>query len=112
MVAYEYVLAGKILHHRSTPDDNAEAQRLLDCAIALDPKYAHAHAWKACVLGQTWVYSWCEDGEVTWKQVADELRIALTLDDNDSDVHRIHTLVAEKRRSDPRVPRLEPPWSA
>ena len=24
------------------------------------PNYAHAHAWKACVLGQTWVYNWCE----------------------------------------------------
>jgi adenylate cyclase len=89
MAAYEYVLTGKILHHRSTPDDNAEAQRLLDRAIALDPKYAHAHAWKACVLGQSWVHNWCEDREVTWKQVADELQIALNFDDNDSDVHRI-----------------------
>jgi adenylate cyclase len=89
MAAYEYVLIGKILHHRSTRDDNAEAQRLLDRAIALDPKYAHAHAWKACVLGQTWVNDWCEDREATWKQVIDELQIALTLDDNDSDVHRI-----------------------
>ena len=89
MAAYEYVLTGKILHHRSTRDDNAEAQRLLDRAIALDPKYAHAHAWKACVLGQCWVYHWCEDREDTWNQVAAELQIALTLDDNDSDVHRI-----------------------
>ena len=43
-----------------TREDNAEAQRLLDRAIALDPNYAHAHAWKACVLGQTWVYGWCD----------------------------------------------------
>jgi adenylate cyclase len=89
MAAYEYVLTGKVLHHRSTPDDNAEAQRLLDRAIALDPKYAHAHAWKACVLGQSWVYNWCVDREVTWKLVTNEVQIALTLDDNDSDVHRI-----------------------
>jgi adenylate cyclase len=89
MAAYEYVLAGKILHHRSTIDDNIEAQRLLDRAIALDPKYAHAHAWKACVLGQTWVYNWCADRESTWNQIASELEIALSLDDNDSDVHRI-----------------------
>ena len=39
---------------------------MLDRAIALDPKYAHAHAWKACVLGQTWVNGWCEDREATW----------------------------------------------
>jgi len=89
MAAYEYVLTGKILHHRSTPEDNAEAQRMLDRAIALDPKYAHAHAWKACVLAQTWVNNWCEDRRDTWKRVVDEAHVALALDDNDSDVHRV-----------------------
>jgi adenylate cyclase len=89
MVAYECVLAGKVLHHRSTREDNAAAQRMLDRAIALDPKYAHAHAWKACVLGQTWVYGWCEDREATMAELGDELQTALALDDNDSDVHRI-----------------------
>jgi adenylate cyclase len=89
MVAYECVLAGKVLHHRSAQEDNLEAQRMLDRAIALDPKYAHAHAWKACVLGQAWVYGWCEDREATFARVGDELQTALALDDNDSDVHRI-----------------------
>ena len=89
MAAYEYVLAGKVLHHRSTRSDNAEALRMLDCAIALDPKYAHAHAWRACVLGQTWVHGWCEDRDATWNRVLEELGLALALDDNDSDVHRI-----------------------
>jgi len=89
MVAYEYVLAAKVLHHRSTQADNSEAQRLLDRALALDPNYAHAHAWKACVLGQTWVYGWCADREATFQQVIAELETALGLDDNDSDVHRI-----------------------
>jgi adenylate cyclase len=89
MVAYECVLAAKVLHHRSSRADNAEAQRLLDRALALDPNYAHAHAWKACVLGQTWVYDWCADRDATFQQVAAELEITLGLDDNDSDVHRI-----------------------
>jgi adenylate cyclase len=89
MAAYECVLAAKVLHHRSNRDDNAEAQQLLDRALALDPNYAHAHAWKACVLGQTWVYNWCTDRETTFQQVARELEITLALDDNDSDVHRI-----------------------
>ena len=89
MAAYECVLAAKVLHHRSTRDDNAEAQHLLDRALALDPNYAHAHAWKACVLGQTWVYNWCTDRDATFQQVAAELEITLGLDDNDSDVHRI-----------------------
>jgi adenylate cyclase len=89
MAAYECVLAAKVLHHRSTREDNAEAQRLLGRALALDPNYAHAHAWKACVLGQTWVHNWCADRDATFQQVADELEIALALDDHDSDVHRI-----------------------
>jgi adenylate cyclase len=89
MVAYECVLAAKVLHHRSTRADNEEAQRLLDRALTLDPDYAHAHAWKACVLGQTWVYDWCADRDATFQKVAAELDTTLTLDDNDSDVHRI-----------------------
>ena len=89
MAAYECVLTGKVLHHRSNREDNARAQQLLDRAIALDPSYAHAHAWKACVLGQTWVYNWCESREKTEQVILGELQAALALDDNDSDVHRI-----------------------
>ena len=89
LAAYECVLAGKVLHHRSTREDNAEAQRVLERAIALDPKYAHAHAWLGCVLGQAWTYGWCEDRDATFQRVAEELQIALALDENDSDVHRI-----------------------
>ena len=89
MAAYECVLAAKVLHHRSTREDNAEAQRLLDRAIALDPSYAHAHAWRGCVLGQTWTNGWCAERDATLQQVGAEVEIALALDDNDSDVHRI-----------------------
>ncbi|HXN66805.1 MAG TPA: adenylate/guanylate cyclase domain-containing protein [Bradyrhizobium sp.] len=89
MAAYECVLAAKVLHHRSMREDNVEAQRLLDRALALDPNYAHAHAWKACVLGQTWGYNWCADRDATLQQVGVEAETALALDDNDSDVHRI-----------------------
>ncbi|MET3905994.1 adenylate cyclase [Bradyrhizobium sp. S3.3.6] len=89
MAAYECVLAAKVLHHRSNREDNARAQLLLDRAVELDANYAHAHAWKACVLGQTWVYGWCADRDATFQQVASELETALALDDNDSDVHRI-----------------------
>jgi adenylate cyclase len=93
MEAYECVLAAKVLHHRSARDDNAQAQQLLDRALTLDPNYAHAHAWKACVLGQTWVYNWCTDRDATFEQVGAELSIALALDDNDADVHRVFAAV-------------------
>ena len=89
MAAYECVLAGKVAHHRNTKEDNAEALRLLDRAIELDPKFAHAHAWKACTLGQAWARNYCDDRDAVVLQVTEELQTALALDENDSDVHRI-----------------------
>jgi len=89
LAAYECVLTGKRLHHRSARPDNEEALRILERAIALDPGYAHAHAWKACVLGQSFVYGWCADAEATVRTVIEEATLALSLDENDSDVHRI-----------------------
>lgn len=89
LAAYECVLAGKRLHHRSTKADNAEALRMLDRAIALDPGYAHAHAWRACTLGQSFVNGWREDHDAAIGDVMQELALALALDENDSDVHRI-----------------------
>jgi adenylate cyclase len=89
MAAYECVLAGKTLHHRRSPAANAEALEMLERAIRTDPNYAHAHAWKACVLGQAWTNGWAKDRETAWATMMKELEVALALDDNDSDVHRI-----------------------
>jgi adenylate cyclase len=89
MAAYECVLAAKVLHHRSTIADNERARTLIDRAVALDPDYAHAHAWRACILGQAWVHNWCEDRDAVWNDIMAALDRALALDDNDADVHRI-----------------------
>lgn len=94
MAAYECVLAAKVLHHRSTRQDNAEALKLVDRALQLDPDYAHAHAWRGCILGQGWGYGWCEDKDAVFKEVAFELDKAMELDDNDPDVHRILAAIA------------------
>jgi adenylate cyclase len=89
MAAYECVLTGKVLHHWSNPESNVQAIRMLDRAIELDPNYAHAHAWKACVTGQAWLNGWCEDRAASLLLIAQELQTALSLDENDADVHRI-----------------------
>ncbi|MER8973208.1 MULTISPECIES: adenylate/guanylate cyclase domain-containing protein [unclassified Mesorhizobium] len=89
MAAYECVLAAKVLHHRSTIADNERAQTLIERAVTLDPDYAHAHAWRACILGQAWVHNWCEDRDAVWNHIMAALDRALALDNNDADVHRI-----------------------
>lgn len=89
MAAYECVLAAKVLHHRSTIADNERAQTLIERAVTLDPDYAHAHAWRACILGQAWVHNWCEDRDAIWNNIMAALDRALALDNNDADVHRI-----------------------
>jgi adenylate cyclase len=88
MAAYECVATAKTLHHRSTRESNEKAMALIERAIALDPKYAHAHAWKACIVGQQLTYGWC-DPEAGLRVIEDEAVAAAALDDNDSDVHRI-----------------------
>ena len=88
--AYECVLAGKTLHHKSNKSDNAEALKLLERAIMLDPEYTHARAWRACVLGQAITYGWLDqDVEKTIGDAQDDLIKALTLDEDDADIHRI-----------------------
>jgi adenylate cyclase len=89
MAAYECVLTGKVLHHWSNHEANLRAIRMLNRAIELDPNYAHAHAWKACVTGQAWLNGWSEDPAASLRVIAEELQVALSLDDNDADVHRI-----------------------
>jgi adenylate cyclase len=97
MAAYECVLTAKVLHHRSTREDNAEAEKLIGRALQLDPDYAHAHAWRGCILGQAYGYGWCKDKDATFSEVQRALARAMALDDNDADVHRILAAVAIMR---------------
>ncbi len=87
--AYECLLAAKVLHHRSTREDNLKAQELVNRALELDPDYAHAHAWRGCILGQAWGYGWVEDKKATLAEAFSEVEKARALDENDVDVHRL-----------------------
>ena len=86
MAAYDWLARGRALHHRRTLEDNGRAQEALAKALALDPDYAQAHAWKACVLGQAHALT----GE---ERMRDEARVsahsALLLDDGDAECHRL-----------------------
>jgi len=91
MPAYECVLAAKLLHHKSNQSANSEAQKLLERAIELDPDYAHARAWRACVRGQAIAYGWWapENVKIAFDEAQDDLTKALEIDENDADIHRI-----------------------
>jgi len=97
MAAYECVLEAKVLHHRSNREDNDRAYSLIQRALELDPRYGHAHAWCACILGQQWGYGWCSDRAAHEALIEAELETALGLDPNDSDVHRILAAVGVLR---------------
>ena len=53
--AHDAYLLGLSFYYRRTPESFAKARLHFERAIELDPNYAHAHAWRACVLGQAWV---------------------------------------------------------
>jgi len=89
MAAYDYVIAGRIHHHRVTAQDNAEAVRLLESAIQLDPDFAEAYAWKACALGQALQFGFCKDFAEVEKEAIALVGKALSLDENDVECHRL-----------------------
>ncbi len=101
MAAYDYVLAGRIHHHRVTSEDNAEALRMLDAAIQLEPDFAEAYAWKACTLGQALEFGFRDDHAEAMKEAFAAIDKALSLDENDVECHRLLCEVRmESRRLD------------
>jgi adenylate cyclase len=89
MAVYDYVLRGKMHHHRNTKDDNAEALRLLDKAIEMDPEFAEAYAWKACTLGQALARDFGDNKEELFAQDVEAVEKALSLDENNFECHWI-----------------------
>ncbi len=92
MAAYELVLAGKLMHHRSNPEANVRASDYLRRAVELEPEYAHAWAWRACTLGQAVSNGWEEatNGQ-TFDDAVEYVARAQSFDDEDSDVHRLYS---------------------
>ena len=90
MAALDYLHAGRMHHHGITKDDNDTAVRMLDKAIDLDPGFAQAYAWKACVLGQRAAFGFSDtDGNLDLEQAFSALDKALSLDANDVECHRL-----------------------
>jgi adenylate cyclase len=86
LAAYDYVLRGVEQLNLSGDEHNAEARRLFEKAVELDPQYAVGHAYVGLALYVEWI------GTRPPRELERALEIArkaLALDENDSRVHRI-----------------------
>ncbi|MBT4488720.1 MAG: hypothetical protein HOC72_14340 [Rhodospirillaceae bacterium] len=94
MAAYELLLAGKVHHHRYTREDCATALDRLDRAIALEPGYAAAYAWKACVLGQALARGFLPDPDALFNSSVAAVGTALRLDEGEVEAHRVQAEIS------------------
>lgn len=81
--AYDLVLRSEALFFRFTRQDNAEARRLAERAVALDPRSALAHAqlgWTHCL---DYVSSWVEDRAAALAAAYAMAQRAVLLDEDD-----------------------------
>ena len=86
-VAYDYMLRGRIHHHRSTREDNAEALQMLDTAIKLNPEFAEAYAWQSCTLGQAQARDFGDNKEELFAREVETAEKALSFDENNITGH-------------------------
>jgi adenylate cyclase len=92
--AYDYLLRGKYCHHLENPQANREAEAHFDRSIELDPRFASAHAWKACTLGQAWGEEFRPRTPELFQQTVQIVEHAASIDENDTECHRIMCRIA------------------
>lgn len=90
MDAYDLILKGlEYAKKGNVIKENTEnAVKLFEQAIEAEPSYARAHAWRACSLGN--LADWEENPDPDmFASVIDSANLALELDPNEPEVHRI-----------------------
>ena len=92
--AYDHYLHGKYCHHLVSAEANREAEVHFDRAIELDPRFALAHAWKACTLGQAYGNEFRPRTAELLRQCIDSVEYASSLDENDTECHRMTCRIA------------------
>ena len=87
MEAYDLVLRGRELAFRFTEQANAEAVRIFERAIELDPGFSIAHAGLGLTLSADYVNNWNGADEATLERCVSEAEIAVGLDDDEPTGH-------------------------
>jgi adenylate cyclase len=81
--AYDCYLLANEHFWRGTREDNAEARRLAERAVALDPSFACAYARLATTHYNDAIKGWSVSADQSWEQFHALVRTAVTLDDAD-----------------------------
>jgi tetratricopeptide (TPR) repeat protein len=79
--AYDYYLRGLEYASSYSKEGNAQARRLWEKAVALDPEYAEVYAWLGRTYNLEWLYRWNADPQAL-KRAFELGRKALALDDS------------------------------
>jgi adenylate cyclase len=87
--AYDYLLRGRDFDDRNTRPANAEARKLLERAIQLDPNYGAAYVALGWVRLKAATSGWTEFREETIQQAMDLAQKAINLDETDAEAHAL-----------------------
>jgi TolB-like protein/class 3 adenylate cyclase len=90
MASYDLVLQGLEYAKKGNvvKDNIKNAVKLFEQAIASEPSYARAHAWRACSLSN--LYDWEDDPDPDlFTKAIESANLALELDPNEPEVHRV-----------------------
>jgi len=79
----EYAKKGNVMK-----ENTQKAVELFEKAIELEPSYARAHAWRACTLSNLADWEESPDPKI-FENAIESAKLALELDSNEPEVHRI-----------------------
>jgi adenylate cyclase len=84
--AYDYFLRGVEHSNRYTQEANAQARRLFEKALELDPQYAEAYAFLGATYFVEWTFQWSQDSQILDQALALAQR-AVAVDDSLAQAH-------------------------
>ena len=82
MVAYDYALRGRELYTKMTRASNAEARKMFQKAIELDPEYATAYAYLGWTYQNAVSYGWTEFPSAALQKAHDLAQKALSIEES------------------------------
>jgi TolB-like protein/DNA-binding winged helix-turn-helix (wHTH) protein len=85
--AWDFFHLGMKHFYKSTVEDNVEAQRLLRCAIELDPTLAQAHAWLSYAIVLSMIYFDADPDDQRLDVAVMLAKKGVELDDQDAVTH-------------------------